>query len=223
MILGIVIAVLAGYLLGAVPSGLLIGKFWKGIDIRKHGSGKTGATNVLRTLGPGAAAVAVLLDILKGVVAILIARIIIAAFIDPRTAAEPLSPIYIGEFLTAVATIFGHTQSVWAKLLTGSWTGGRAVLTGAGCMLPITPLAVILGILLGVAIIAITRYASLGSIIGVATAGVLAVVGAVLGMNAAVSAFTVCFCAAIVIALHKDNIQRLLAGTERKLGQSRSA
>lgn len=218
---GFILAAICGYLLGAIPSGLLAGHIYKGIDIRQFGSGKTGATNVLRTLGKGAATVVILADLLKGILAILIGRFIVSALAGSSHpfGLPPSEAIHLGDFFAGLAAIIGHGQSIWARILTGRWTGGRSVLVGLGVVAVVSPLAVIPAVTLGAVAIAVTRYVSLGSIVGTFVAAITTLIVALLGITSFISVLLVWIAASMVVTLHRDNIQRIFAGTERKIGQ----
>lgn len=202
MILGV--AALIGYLLGAVPFGLLVGRVTKGIDLRQYGSHRTGATNALRTLGAKAAALVFLLDVAKGVAAVLVARLL---FTD-----DPLAG-WAGA-VAGLAAIVGHNWSVFI-----GFTGGRGVATSAGALGAMTPLTLLVLAPIVFGLMWRTRYVSLGSITG----GLLApVITAVLAIFALASVPAVAYALAsglLVTAAHADNIGRLRAGTERKIGQ----
>jgi len=197
------LAALLGYLIGALPSGVMIGRL-RGVDPRAAGSGRTGTTNALRTLGPALAAVVLLLDVAKGAAAVLvggwIARTLGAD--DAWSAA-----------LAGVAAVVGHVRSVFI-----GFGGGRGVATGAGAMLVLAPLSLLAAIPVFAVLVWRTRYVSLGSI-GAAVAMALGV--AVLyalgwvGVEALVAAVLI---GAVVVVAHADNLERLRAGTERKLG-----
>jgi glycerol-3-phosphate acyltransferase PlsY len=212
-ILRLVLAGVIGYLAGSFPSGVLIGKAY-GVDVLAHGSGHTGTTNVLRTAGGKAAAMVVILDIAKGAVAVLLARYLIFpasadAFIGPW--AEPVA---------GLAAILGHNFSLFLH-----FRGGRGVATGGGAVLAMNPLVVAFAFPIGALPVIFTRYVSLGSITAAATCPIAELVLLLTGhdtiaghANWAHFAYMLVG-AAIVIASHHDNIQRLLAGTERKLGE----
>lgn len=204
-------AALAGYLLGSLPSGVLVGKLFGDVDPRTHGSGKTGATNVLRTLGLGPALLVALLDAAKGAGAVLLARYL---FFHSGATAGAVDYRGFAEALAGFMALLGHNYSVFIRFI-----GGRGVMTGAGAMLLMSPLATLIAFIGTILPIAITRYVSLGSILGAAI-GILA--GAVL-LRTPFNTFPHwCYFLAgglFIIISHRDNIQRLLAGTERKLGQ----
>ncbi|HEX7171023.1 MAG TPA: glycerol-3-phosphate 1-O-acyltransferase PlsY [Candidatus Limnocylindria bacterium] len=197
------LAALLGYLLGAIPFGLIVGRVTRGIDLRDYGSHRTGATNALRTLGLRAAALVFVLDVGKGVAAVLLARLLFAD--DPLT-----------EWAAAVAgfaAIVGHNWSVFIR-----FTGGRGVATSAGGLAAMSPWTILVLAPIVIGLIWRTRYVSLGSISG----GLLApVLTAVLWAVDAASVPAIAYAAAsgfLVTAAHADNIARLRAGTERKIG-----
>ncbi len=199
-------AALGSYLLGAVPIGLLVGKVFGNVDVRESGSGRTGATNVLRTLGWKAAVPVVLLDLFKGSVAV-----IVSGFIADTP----------GEVAGAVAVVVGHSRSIFI-----GFGGGRGVIPAGGAALALVWPAAIIGTIVGILIIALTRYVSLGSLLGTVTCVGIMVAFAVLGLAPPfleVVPFIVGPLAlvggTIIIYAHRDNIQRLIRGTERRFGQ----
>jgi len=197
------LAALLGYLIGAVPSGVMIGRL-RGVDPRAAGSGRTGTTNAFRTLGPALASVVFLLDVAKGAVAVLAGSWIAAALDAPD--AWPAA-------LAGVAAVVGHVRSAFIR-----FGGGRGVATGAGAMLVLAPLALLAAIPVFAALVWRTRYVSLGSI-GAAVAlalgaGVLFALGRA-GVEVAVAAALI---GIVVVVAHADNIGRLRAGSERRLG-----
>jgi glycerol-3-phosphate acyltransferase PlsY len=197
------VVILGGYLLGGIPWGLLLGRWLRGVDIRRHGSGKTGATNAARTLGWRISALVFALDLLKGVLAVLVARWLTG---------EPVI-----EALAGVAAVAGHCWSPYIR-----FGGGRGVATGIGGALAVAPWALLLMAPAGLVAIRLTRYVSLGSIIGACMVPVAIIVGALLGFVPAAYVLYGVLGAAIIVGKHHDNIRRLLAGTERKLGERAS-
>jgi glycerol-3-phosphate acyltransferase PlsY len=194
----LLVAIAVGYLIGAVPSGVLVGRL-RGVDPRASGSGRTGTTNALRTLGPGAAAVVAILDVAKGAVAVLVGNAI---------GPEPWSGALAG-----VGAVAGHVRSIFI-----GFTGGRGVATGAGAMLVLAPLALLVALPEFALIVWRTRLVSLGSIsASVTVALVTAALYAIdwVGIEAVVAAALI---GLVVVVAHHDNIGRLLAGTERRLG-----
>ena len=200
-------AALAGYLLGSVPFGVLAGRFFGDRDPREYGSGKTGATNVLRTLGRGPAAFVLIGDVLKGVLAVLLARLVLfGGHTDPNLQGA-------AEAVAGFCAIIGHNYSIFIR-----FKGGRGVLTGAGAMVVMSPFATLIGFFCAFIPIAITRYVSLGSILG-ATGSVVTEFVLLLTHHDSLPHFIFILVGGlIVIVSHRDNIDRLLKGTERKLG-----
>lgn len=196
---------LSGYLLGSVPSGVLVGRT-RGVDPRARGSGKTGATNVLRTLGPGAAVLVAALDVGKGAAAALLPRHL---YLRDWPALAPW-----GEAVGGVAALVGHNHSIFIR-----FTGGRGVLTGAGAMAVMSPVAWLCGFVTAAVPIALTRYVSLGSIAGAAASPLADLVLVVRGRDSVAHLVFLALAGGSVIVAHRDNIRRLLDGTERKLGQ----
>lgn len=201
------VLLIAAYLLGSIPTGYLAGRLLKGIDIREQGSGSTGATNVLRTLGKGPAAVVLLVDALKGVSAIALVNAYYALI---QTPAIPVSWYPWLVALTAFAALLGHSKSIWIN-----FTGGKSVATGLGVLLAMS-WSVGLGTL-GVfaVVLAISRIVSLGSISGAIAVPILMIItGQPLPYQLFAGAASL-----YVILKHRSNIQRLLAGTEPQVGQ----
>lgn len=210
-LLAIGLLLAAAYLLGSLPTGYLVAKGVKGIDIRQHGSGGTGATNVLRTVGKGAAIAVLLIDLLKGLLAVLLVgaawpQVAVLAALDALW--QPW--VAVGAGLMALV---GHSKSVWIN-----FTGGKSVASGLGVLIGLAwPVALGAAIAFGLSL-ALSRIVSLSSMVGAIAAGLLMVVTgqplpyAVLG---ALGAF-------YVILRHRSNIDRLLAGTEPRLGQQSS-
>jgi glycerol-3-phosphate acyltransferase PlsY len=211
-------AVAAAYLLGSTPTGYLAGRLLKGVDIREHGSGSTGATNVLRTLGLWPFVAVLLIDVAKGAAAIVFVRWICARLYAWPAVTPPqgldfqtLAPWAI--CLAGLAVLLGHARSVWLN-----FTGGKSVAAGLGVLLAMAWPVALGGLAVFAAILAIFRIMSLASMLAALTA-----VALVCGLDqpAAYRLFVIAG-GAYVIWLHRANIQRLLAGTEPRLGRSRS-
>ena len=189
--------VLAAYLLGAIPNGLLLARM-KGVDLQKVGSGNIGATNVFRCVGKGWGVLAFVLDAVKGFV---------PAFFFPRLLES--APPWLG-LACGMAAVAGHNWPVWLK-----FKGGKGVSTSAGMLLGIAPAAVGIGFAVFAATVWITRWVSLGSILAA-----LAVPAAYLAMNGAENrllAGALVLMGLLVIVKHRANVRRLLAGTEPRI------
>jgi glycerol-3-phosphate acyltransferase PlsY len=197
-------AAVVGYLLGSIPTGIIVARVYRNVDLTAYGSGRTGATNVLRTLGTGAAAIAFAGDFCKGLLAVLVVQYVIAA-------GSPRLPWL--ELIAAGAAVLGHSYSVFI-----GFKGGRGVVTGFGATIVAASVPVLIALAVGAILIAVTRYVSLGSIVGSALAGLLLCWLAIATGEPAWAVWGVLVGGFIVVA-HRDNIERLLAGTERKLGE----
>ncbi|HEY5522700.1 MAG TPA: glycerol-3-phosphate 1-O-acyltransferase PlsY [Desulfuromonadaceae bacterium] len=182
----------AAYLIGSIPTGLLLGKAY-GIDVRREGSGNIGATNLYRTVGRKVGIITLIGDCLKGLLPVLLVK---ASSLPPEFAA------WVG-----LAAFCGHVFPVFLK-----FKGGKGVATALGVFLALAPLAVAIAIALFAVLMFLCRYVSLGSI-SAAAAMPLAVY--LLGESRTVTVVTLVI-AAIVIIRHHENIKRLLSGTENK-------
>ena len=196
----IALAAICGYLLGSIPVGLIVSRLSGGVDVRDYGSGKTGFTNSLRVLGLRRSLPVFLGDFLKGALATLLPLL----YGD-----EPWARAAGG-----LAAVCGHVWPLFA-----GFRGGRGVLTGTGVLVSLSP-AVLLLAPVAIVVVYVTRYVSLMSIVISALAGPFFVLLAVLDIVPWAFAVAAALGGALVIALHHDNIGRLLAGTERKLGTS---
>ena len=202
------------YLLGSTPTGYLAGKLLKGIDIRKHGSKSTGATNVLRTLGKWPALVVLIVDVLKGAGAIIVARWLYTALSTPPPTTFDLQ-IWVpwGVSLAGLAVLLGHSRSIWLN-----FTGGKSAATGLGVLLAMSWPVGLGAATVFVVVLAIFPIVSLGSILAASAAVIL-----VCGLEQPLPYRLLIIAGSIyVIVRHRANIQRLLAGTEPRLGRSGS-
>ena len=238
---------IAAFLIGSIPFGLLIAKS-KGVDIRAHGSGNIGATNVLRIIGKGPGILCLFLDALKGFLPVVIALNLVrfgdhvpmgilhcpflAGFTDPFPA-EQQSKAQLIQVLTGLGAILGHNFSPWL-----GFKGGKGIATTAGVLFALLPFGALLLIAIWALVTFTTRYVSLGSI----TAGIALPIMTHLGThyhhvddsdptsptlweagtwNRPLFFFTL-FAGVMAVWKHRANVQRLLAGTENKLGQKKT-
>ena len=186
------------YLIGSVSWGLIIGKLTSGIDVREHGSGSTGSTNVLRTLGPRLGALVFVLDVSKGVLVILAAKII---------GDEPLI-----DGLAPLAVIIGHNWPILSR-----FQGGRGIASAVGALTILAPTATMIAIVSFIPAVLITRYVSLGSILAVVSAVITMPILAFLDMAPWEYLSYTMIGGPLIIIRHKENIMRHLKGTERRL------
>jgi len=198
----IILIPLISYLIGSIPFGFVTGKLAKNIDLRKHGSGATGATNVLRNAGILPAVIVLLLDAGKGFFAVFLATLL-----AEDGGAESM------KIISALCAVAGHS---WSVFLQGK--GGKGVATAFGALITLAPVSTIITIIVFAGTVAITRYVSLGSIIGVF----------IFPLNCffiekkpgEFTLFTILI-ACIIILRHAGKIKRLNAGTENKLGKTK--
>ena len=198
----------AAYLVGAIPWGLIIGKWSRGVDVRNTGSGNIGSSNVLRSIGIKQAALVLILDVAKGAMAVVVARNL-AGIADLSS----LQTAYL-EATAAIAALMGHNWPIYLR-----FRGGRGVATGLGCLLAFFPIGGIIALIVGVSLMKITHYISLGSIIGTSLGCLLLIVFGFLGEFSAVYGIFGASASIIIVGRHRANIARLLAGTEARLGQ----
>jgi glycerol-3-phosphate acyltransferase PlsY len=202
--------------LRSAPTGYLAGKLLKGIDIREHGSKSIGATNVLRTLGKWPALVVLLVDVLKGAGAIVFARWFYPWFytlpsVTPPTALDLQTWVPWAVGLAGLAVLLGHSRSIWLN-----FTGGKSAATGLGVLLALSwPVGLGAATVFGVAL-AIFRIVSVSSMLAALTA-----IALICGLEQPLPYRLLVIAGGLyVIVRHRANIQRLLAGTEPRLGQS---
>jgi glycerol-3-phosphate acyltransferase PlsY len=200
----LLLAAVLGYLLGAVPFGLIIGRLTKGIDLRRYGSHRTGATNALRTLGTRAAAAVLVLDVGKGVAAVVLTRVLFAD--------DPI--VDWAAALAGVAAIVGHNWSLFI-----GFTGGRGVATSAGALGAMSIWAIVILAPVVAIVIWRSRFVSLGSISGALGAPIVTAALAAIGAATVPAIGYALASGLLVTAAHADNIGRLRAGTERRIGQ----
>ena len=207
------VVILLAYLFGSFPTGYLAGKLLKGIDIREVGSGSTGATNVLRTLGKLPGAFVLLIDALKGGLAINLgyALFSIAAtqnLIPPIVNIEIWQPYLVT--LAGLAALLGHSKSIFL-----GFTGGKSVASGVGILLAISWQVGLSTLGVFAVVIAISRIVSLSSIAGAVAVSILMVI-----FHQPLAYILLGFAGGLyVIIRHRTNIERLIAGTEPKIGQ----
>lgn len=204
------------YLFGSLPTGYLAGKLLKGIDIREHGSRSTGATNVLRTLGKWPALAVLLIDVLKGVAAVVFARWFYLWFSTvlsdtPPTALDLQSAEPWAVCLAGLGVLLGHGRSIWLNFI-----GGKSAATGLGVLLAMSwPVGVGAVVVFGVAL-GISRIVSLSSMLAALTA-----IALVCGLQQPLPYRLLVIAGGLYVILrHHANIRRLLSGTEPRLGQN---
>ncbi|GAA3648295.1 glycerol-3-phosphate 1-O-acyltransferase PlsY [Asaccharospora irregularis] len=197
----ILIAVIS-YLLGNISTSYIVAKRIAGVDIRTQGSGNAGSTNVLRTLGKKAGAMTFLGDILKGVIAVLVSRII-SNMLGVDTV--------LASYVAVIFVVMGHN---WPVFL--GFRGGKGVATSLGAMTCVHPIIALSCLLIFIVIVALSKYVSLGSVLGIAASPLMMIAtGNRAGFVVAL------FLAISVTYTHRANIKRLFKGEERKIGQKK--
>lgn len=207
-----VLVALIGYLLGSIPFGLIVSRMQAKVDIRNFGSGRTGGTNVLRTLGRKAFVLVVAGDILKATLAVLLAgvivgdgQLVIGDVHLSRLAAQSMAGLF---------AIIGHIFPLFAK-----FKGGRGVATFIGGLAVISPVAALFGGEILIISAGLSGFASLGSITGVVSAYAIMIPLTIIYGVPIEYLYYVLIGALIIVIAHRDNIKRLLSGKERKLNQ----
>ena len=198
-----VLLILIAYVLGSIPNALWVGKTFKNIDVREHGSKNTGSTNAARVLGAKLGIFTLILDILKGALPTYLGIVLGANLLTRITGIDKLDIIVIG-----MAAILGHTFSLFLK-----FKGGKAVATTLGVFLVLVPYAILILLVVFFVIFGLTKYVSLASVISAVALPIavylttrhipLTILGIIIGL--------------LVIIRHKENIKRLINGTESKL------
>lgn len=200
--------VAAAYLLGSIPTGYLLMRFFRKQDIRTMGSGNIGATNVMRSGAKGLGAATFLLDALKGVAAVLLGERI-------ATLAVPYIHVHEAAVLAALCAVLGHMFPVWLGL-----RGGKGVATAFGVFVVVAPKPALCCLALFVVIFAITRFVSLASILGAAAFPVFAWFLEPWA-HVPVVLVIMCLVSGLIVVKHHQNIGRLLAGTEYRFGSKK--
>ncbi len=204
--------VVLGYLLGSIPVGYLLSRRQAKVDVRNYGSGRTGATNVLRTAGRKWAILVAAIDVVKGVLAVVFAGLIVGQsyLVVGNVALGAL----VAQVTAALAAIVGHNWSVFL-----GFRGGRGVATFFGGLVALCPPAALFGgevLIIGAGL---TKFASLGSLAGAVGSYAILVPLTILNGFPVEYIFYALIGAIIIFVMHRDNIRRLVTGKERKLGE----
>ena len=207
MVIPYIIVALAAYLLGSIPAGFLVARA-KGIDIRKVGSGNIGATNAMRVLGKPAGIFVLVMDLLKGFAAIAWLTVLVLKIFNGTTTDLETLKIVAGIFV-----VLGHNYTCWLK-----FKGGKGIATTAGVYLALAPLALGIALVVFILTVLLTRFVSLGSIVA---AVALPIAVWFTRDNLTLRMMTIAL-GAMAIFKHRKNMQRIMAGTENRLGKKSS-
>ncbi len=199
----IAVLLIVSYLLGSISTGYIIAKAGKGIDIREHGSGNVGTTNILRTMGVLPAILVLLLDMLKGMAAVYLARWLLGT-------PEAL-------MLSGIMAVIGHNWPVFH-----GFRGGKGIATSMGVILALNPLILFIITAVGILIVLLTKFVSLASLVGALLFPVLLYKYGIKGIEGAdyLSVIFSIVITLLAIARHKENIKRLAGGKENKIGKN---
>ena len=211
LIVKYLIIVIIAYLLGAIPFGLMISRRMAHVDIREHGSGNIGATNVFRTLGARLGLITAMLDMSKAALAVLLAVFIIGD--EVLVAGGQDIHVQLAQILAAISAMVGHNWSVYIK-----FKGGKGVACFIGGLLVINWVAALIGIAAGIIIALATRYVSLASMLAAVCVLLTLIALALLAVSAPVYIAYGLLAAGLIVFQHRSNIMRLQSGTELKLG-----
>lgn len=211
LIVKYLIIIIIAYLLGAIPFGLMISRRVAHVDIREHGSGNIGATNVFRTLGARLGLITAMLDMSKAALAVLLAMFIIGN--EVLVAGGQDIHVQLAQILAAISAMAGHNWSVYIK-----FKGGKGVACFIGGLLVINWVAALIGIAAGIIIALATRYVSLASMLAAVCVLLTLIALALLAVSAPVYIAYGLLAAGLIVFQHRSNIMRLQSGTELKLG-----
>ncbi len=196
-------AIILGYLIGSIPTGLIFSKLFTGKDLRQFGSGKSGFTNSIRVLGVKRALPVFAIDLTKGLAATALPLL----FSDNPWA----------QTCGGLAAIVGHILPIFAD-----FKGGRGILTGTGVLLVLNPIGVVIGLVIAGPVLIIWRYVSLASIIGCVAIIVSSIAFLLMEVKPTAVEIGLMLGATLIIYAHRDNISRLHAGTESKMVRPRA-
>ncbi len=213
--LNLLVIALLSYLVGSIPTSIIMSKIVKGIDIRQHGSGNAGGSNVFRVLGWKYGISVILLDALKGAIAVLlVARLYYGNFPFPN--ATPFDDFTLVQIIAGVFAVLGHIWTIFA-----GFKGGKGIATGLGILVSIVTVDMLLGLVVFAIVVAISKYISLGSLAAAFSVPIIMIVRENV-FDVDISGYhtilpLTIFLALLVMFTHKSNIKRLLQGNENKI------
>ncbi len=213
--LNLLVIALLSYLVGSIPTSIIMSKIVKGIDIRQHGSGNAGGSNVFRVLGWKYGISVILLDALKGAIAVLlVARLYYGNFPFPN--ATPFDDFTLVQIIAGVFAILGHIWTIFA-----GFKGGKGIATGLGILVSIVTVDMLLALVVFTIVVAVSKYISLGSLAAAFSVPIIMIIRENV-FNVDISGYhtilpLTIFLAFLVMFTHKANIKRLLQGNENKI------
>lgn len=213
--LNLIVIVILSYLVGSIPTGILVSKAVKGVDIREHGSGNMGGTNVFRVLGWKYGLLVILLDALKGAIAVvLISRLYLGSFPFPNQ--TPFDDFTLVQIIAGIVAMIGHIWTIFA-----GFKGGKGIATGLGILIVLTTTEIFIALGIFVVVVYLSRYVSLGSILATVSIPMTMIIREnifhvdIVGYGTLLPFLLVV--ALLVVYTHRKNIQRLIAGNENKI------
>lgn len=209
-IAGYILTVLIAYLLGSIPTGFLVAKA-RGVDIRTVGSGNIGATNVFRILGKAAGVFVLVVDAAKGWLAVFVVAKLVSGWFYPEAGSSALEWFRL---CAGIAAILGHNYTCWLH-----FKGGKGIATSAGVLVALVPKPLLVVLAIWIIIFALSRYVSLASIVAALS---LPFAAWAFGETRTIILVTAAL-AALAIYKHKANIQRLINGTENRIGAKKGS
>jgi glycerol-3-phosphate acyltransferase PlsY len=213
--LNLIFIVILSYLVGSIPTSIIVSKLARGIDIREHGSGNAGGSNVFRVLGWKYGIAVILLDALKGVIAVLlVARLYYGNF--PFHNATPFDDFTLVQIIAGISAVLGHIWTIFA-----GFKGGKGIATGMGFLISIVTVDLLFALVVFTVVVSISRYISLGSLAAAFSIPLIMIIrenifGVDISGYHTILPFTI-FIALLVAYTHKANIKRLLNGNENKI------
>ena len=217
--LNLLFIVLLSYLVGSIPTSIIISKLVRGIDIREHGSGNAGGSNVFRVIGWKLGLLTILLDAVKGAIAvILISRLYYGSFPFPNQ--TPFDDFTLVQIFAGLSAVIGHIWTIFA-----GFKGGKGIATGLGFLITLITVDMLLALAVFFVVVGISRYISLGSISAAVSIPVIMILRQnVFGVDVVgyhtILPFTI-FISLLIVYTHRANIQRLLTGVENKISLSK--
>lgn len=211
-VVALVLSIVVAYLIGSLNFAIIVTRGLKKDDVRKYGSGNAGMTNVLRTFGKGPAALTLLGDFSKGIIAILISRILFFLICGN------MDQLIVFEYIIGIFALVGHSYPVFYH-----FKGGKGVLVSAGVIMMLSPISVFIGIAIFAIVVAVSRIVSLASIVACVSAPISSLI---LGLirddpDVVVKTIMVTIFCAVIISMHWQNIGRLIRGEENKFGMNK--
>lgn len=213
--LNLIVIVVLSYLVGSIPTGILVSKSVKGLDIRNHGSGNMGGTNVFRVLGWKYGLLVIILDALKGAIAVVaISRLYLGSFPFPNQ--TPFDDFTLVQLIAGISAMIGHIWTVFA-----GFKGGKGIATGLGILIVLTTTEIFIALGIFVLVVYLSRYVSLASILATVSIPMTMIIRENL-FHVDIDGYGTLLpflfgVAVLVVYTHRKNIQRLLAGSENKI------